>query len=392
MKALFATAVTVILCLLSGCSTLQPAAVDDEATSLDLHTSLFGERPDIVTVSQIHSLTEEQQRAVFSYFLDPKRLATPAHKRVYDYLALETSRFNYRGDTYVAAEALETLSGNCLSLAILTTSLAQLADVDIDYQLMDSDPVFQSAGNIIRRSRHVRSVLIAPTWKSPEGNAAFLSFGRPSIKVDYFPSETDRMIGHVRDSEYTAMYYQNVAADALEDNDLSQAYWLLMESLKFSPLSPESLNMLAIVFDRADDPRKSEEIYLYGIEHATRQVSLLRNYGKFLERGGRFTEAEQINARLAQLDDPNPFDWIFAGQEAYGNGDYTEAIEWFEKSAALAPYLHESYFGLARTYFRLGEFAQAEYALEQAIEHAARSSTRQLYEAKLAALNAGNTG
>ncbi|MEL7448908.1 MAG: tetratricopeptide repeat protein [Pseudomonadota bacterium] len=386
------TCTGIALCvLLSGCSTAPVIETAEQPATLDLQTDVFGERPDIVSVSGIHTLTDDQQRDFQRYFTNARNKGTPPHRRVYDYLALETSNFDYQGRTSTASEALDSASGNCLSLAILTTALAKLANVEIDYQLIDSDPVFQASGGVIRRSRHVRSLLYDADSEVDQNATSFMFVRRARIAVDYFPSKTDRFIANIDEAEYFALYYQNIAADALEDGDLNRAYWLSMESLKFSELSPESLNMLAIVFDRAGHPGKSEEIYKYGIEHATRQVSLLRNYGKFLKRNGRLSEAEQVNKRLAALDDPNPFDWIFAGQEAYGNGNYHRAIRWFEKSAELAPYLHESHFGLARAHFRLGNMTQAEKALEQAIANAGQSSTRQLYEAKLHALSASNT-
>ena len=183
------------------------------------------------------------------------------------------------------------------------------------------------------------------------------------------------------------MYYRNIAADAIEDRNFSKAYWLLMESLEFSPASPESLNMLAIVFDRAGDKRKSEEIYRYGIQHAQRRVSLLRNFSIFLKREGRAAEAEQIDALLAQQNEPNPFDWIFAGLQAYSDGEFQRAIRLFRKSVQLAPYLHEAHFGLAKTYYQLGNLSQAEQELEQALNKATAGTTRKMYEVKLTALS-----
>jgi Tfp pilus assembly protein PilF len=349
-----------------------------------LESDLFGNPPKIISVSEIHELSDEQRLAFQRYFNDPKNQNRAAHKRVFDYLDNVTSNFSYRGETYTAHEALENSAGNCLALAVLTTALAKLANVEIAYQLTDSDPVFESSSNIIKRSLHVRSMLYDPAWVASEG---FLVLSRPGIRIDYFPSNFDRFISNIDESEYFAMYYRNIAADAIEDQDLSKAYWLLMHSLELSPLSPESLNMLAIVNNRAGDKAKSEEIYRFGIQHATRRVSLLRNYGLFLRRAGRNAEADEIDAQLAQLADPNPFDWISAGQAAYANGEFKRAKVLFTRSIELAPYLHEGHFGLAKTYFRLGNLKNAAHELEQALGNATQSSARRLYEAKLASLS-----
>ena len=73
------------------------------------------------------------------------------------------------------------------------------------------------------------------------------------------------------------------------------------------PIKPEG---------RAGDAAKAEEIYRYGIEHLNRKISLLRNYRILLEQQNRLEEAEEITAKLTQLDDPSPYDWIEAGEDA----------------------------------------------------------------------------
>jgi Flp pilus assembly protein TadD len=375
--------VVTISTLLTACSTTTVDSASVEELPLSLDSDLFGERPSIISTSEIHELSDEQRLAFRRYFNDPENQDTAPHKRVYNYLESITTGFSYLGETYTASVALEQGAGNCLALAILTTGLAKLADIDVDYQLIDSAPVFESRGNIIRRSLHVRSMLLDPTWETPEGH---FILSPPGIRIDYFPSKYSRFIRNIDESEYFAMYYRNIAGDAIEDQDLSKAYWLLMESLELSPASPESLNMLAIVFDRAGDKNKSDEIYRYGIQHADRRVSLLRNYGIFLRREGRDAEADEVDATLARQSDPNPFDWIYAGQEAYEGGDFRRAIGLFNKSVQLAPYLHEGHFGLARAYLQLGNTRRAEHELEQALTKATGSTTRRLYEAKLAAL------
>ncbi|NCF24036.1 MAG: tetratricopeptide repeat protein [Gammaproteobacteria bacterium] len=373
-----------IVAFLTACSATAVDSTNDQSLAIVLQSDLFGEPPPVKSIAEIYTLSDEQRFEFLQYFHDSQNRYTPPHRRVSDYLVSITTGFNYRGETYTASEALQHSAGNCLALAILTTALARLANVDVEYQLIDSAPVFESRGNHIRRSLHVRSLLVDPTWEPSEG---YLVLSRPGISVDYFPSKFTRFVRNIDEPEYFAMYYQNIAADAIEDQDLSKAYWLLMESLDLSPASPESLNMLAIVFDRAGDRSKSEEIYRYGIQHAQRQVSLLRNYGIFLRREGRTAEAEEVDAMLAEQDEPNPFDWIYAGQEAYGDGEFTRAIGLFRKSVQLAPYLHEGHFGLARAYYQLGNIRRAEQELEQALTNAAGSTARKMYEVKLAALS-----
>jgi Tfp pilus assembly protein PilF len=379
----------IVSVLLSACST-NPGLEDvPQSSSLKLDSDLFGDRPNIISVSEIHELSVEQTLEFGRYLNDPWNQNESAHRLVSDYLEKITDDFTYHAETYTASETLDKSAGNCLALAILTTALAKVADVEIGYRLTDSLPVFESRGNHIRRELHVRSFLYDPTWEPLEG---YLVLSRPGVTVDYFPIDSDRFVGNIDDSEYHSMYYRNKAADAIQDENLSEAYWLLIQSLELSPLNAESLNMLAIVNDRAGDKSKSEEIYRYAIQNSPRQVSLLRNYGIFLRREGRSAEADEIDKTLSQLHDPNPFDWISAGQNAYEANEFWHAIGFFRKGADLAPYLHEAHFGLAKAHFRLGKLDIAEQELQLALSHSTGSTSRKLYEAKLLSLSENDVG
>jgi Tfp pilus assembly protein PilF len=214
---------------------------------------------------------------------------------------------------------------------------------------------------------------------------------RPGIRVDYFPSGSERFIGNLSRDQFTGMYYSNLAADAIAAGEYPSAFWLLNKSMEFAPQSAAAINMMAVVYRRVGDDRMAEEIYRLGIEHVPDKVSLLSNYRILLIDQGRMNEANEIGARLDRLGETNPFDWIHAAQQAYNEGHYREALKLFEKAAEVAPYLHESYFGMAKSYFELGDFQSAKSELTQAKERAYRESTRSLYEAKLMALESSQS-
>ncbi len=330
------------------------------------------------------ALSENQEQAFFEYSNDPKRRNLAAHKLVKQYLESVTQDFDFHNDTRTASEALQTSEGNCLSLAILTTALADLAGVEVGYQLADSTPVFELTGSVVSKGLHVRSILYDPSWTSPMDGG--ILFTRPGIRVDYFPDGTERFVGNLSYSDYVAMYYSNVAGEALADGDLDTAFWFSLESLAISRDNVGALNTMAVVYRQAGDEAMAEAIYKYGIDKMPKAVSLLRNYRVLLKRQGRTEEAEAVDARLAALDDRNPFDWIVAGRQAYLDGEYREAISHYRRAADQAPYLHEAYHGMALAYLKLGDADRAESALERALENSRRRATASRYQAKLAAL------
>lgn len=381
--------ILLIAYVLAGCAGVgrapeqNPIAIQYERPALSFESDLFGESPRIIDVDEIYQLSEMQQKAFLTYFDDPSRQDIPAHRRVFDYLESMTMNFGYQGDTYAAEKALSKSSGNCLSLAILTTALAGLADVDTGYQLVDSIPVFESHGSVVFRGQHVRTKLLAPLQERQEGDVVIR---RGGLLVDYFPSDGDRFISNLSHAQYHAMYYNNLASEAISKEDYRSAFWLLRKVIELTPDDAAAVNSMAVLYRRAGDPAKSEEIYQYGITHLSGKASLLRNYRVLLMEQGRVEEAGKINRVLAELDEPNPFDWLHAGLEAYNSGDFRDAISFYAKAVEIAPYLHESYAGMARAHYMLGNKTRARRELKKAQKFSNQKSVQSLYEAKLMAL------
>ena len=372
--------ILVFIVLLAGCNQVQQVRYGDNVSHL-FNDALFGPRPAILGKQDIFALSDDQRQAFLSYFNAAAHEDVEDHRRVYNYLDTIVKNFNYQGNTFTAEEALRRSSGNCLSLAIITTALARTAHVDIAYQLVDDIPVYEQKGQIVFKGVHVRSVLYYTNLDMFGIDDPVL---RPYIKVDYFPSGNERFIRFINENEYVSMYYRNMAAEALALDDFSQAYWLYRTALEQNPYSGDAVNGLAVVHARAGDETTAERLYEYGIAHSDEKLTLLKNYVILLKRQGRYVEAEAVNAQVDMLDDPSPFRWMQLADEAYENGDYQEAIRYYGKAMDLAPYLDRGYFGLARTWYQLGNRRAAERNMRLAMEHAFKRSTISLYEAKLA--------
>ena len=211
--------------------------------------------------------------------------------------------------------------------------------------------------------------------------------GRSGLLIDYFPTRGARFVANITEAEYIAMYYNNLASEAIARGDNDTAFWLLKKALELTPDAAGAINSMAVVHRRAGDLDKAEEIFEYGITHLDDKVGLLRNYRVLLEQQGRHGDIARINRELAQIDDPNPFDWLHAGHGAYSEGNFREAVLFYRKAAKIAPYLHESYAGMAKAYYMIGDRQRAERAFKNALENSQRSSTRSMYEAKLMVLS-----
>ncbi len=195
--------------------------------------ALFDPRPGLPSDQDIHRLTPAQVTNFFDYFNDIEHQPIPPHKRVYAYLEEITAEFSYHNKTYTAAQTLELSQGNCLSLAILTTALARLANVDIGYQLADAQPVFEHNESIVLKGVHVRT-LVYGLQRDTESNKIWLF--RPRLTIDYFPSNSDRFMTRISEALRVVSRSQRLVSSGR----FSRGRVFVQESHHHCTLSPRS--------------------------------------------------------------------------------------------------------------------------------------------------------
>ena len=340
----------------------------------------FGKRPDITPPEQLHTLTDSQLDDFFAYLNAPERNHIPRHQRVYDYLKTLTDSFDYYEQTLPASNALAMKSGNCMSLAVLTTALAQAAGIEIGYRLMEDLPVFEYQGQTVIKGVHLSTILYRAGWTPPDNDVGFVR--RPGLQVDYFPSSRTTMVANVAANDYMAMYYQNVAVEFLEMNQVDTAFWYAVESLSYKPIQAEALNTLAVVHRRKGELKQAEQIYQFGLANVKDKLGLLRNYHALLTFQGRTQDADAIAQQLELMDDSSPFHWLALAHDAELENDFDSAIRYYRKVLDQAPYMHEVHLSIALANYRAGHLVAAEQALSKAIDAVPAPDTRNLYQAK----------
>ncbi|MEP0203260.1 MAG: hypothetical protein ABJ084_02855 [Halioglobus sp.] len=343
----------------------------------------FGARPPIPGREDIFYLTDEQQVEFLAYFESHEQAHVDPHKRVTNYLQRFGKVFNYDGDTFNAQTTLAEKSGNCMSMAVLTTALSQVAGVEVGYQLVDSIPVYELDDNLAFKGQHVRSYLYDPSYV-PDN--AFMIIRRPGIIVDYFPSGREHFIGNVSEDEYVAMFYRNKAAGAMSDGNLNEAYWMIQESFLHAPDHPDGINMMAVLHRRAGDADRAERLYQYGIGITEENVTLLKNYRNMLRSQGREQEAQAIEATLHTMEDPSPFNWLSLAQEAYSEQNYALSLKMYDKALEVAPYLKDAHMGKVRSQVMLGRIDEAADSLDTLTEYVYEPEEKSMYVAKMTTL------
>jgi Tfp pilus assembly protein PilF len=270
-----------------------------------------------------------------------------------------------------------------MSLAILTTALAESVGLDVAYQRVNVAPVYRRYANVMTLSTHVRTHLFA----EEEDDANEIVVLRSKIIIDYYPQRSNIRGDMISDGEFFAMYYRNLASDAIISGELDEAYKLMRQALDVAPTDAENLNTLAVLLNKMGHSEKAFELYAYAINEQQTALNLLSNYAQLLTKHGRIGEAQAIQASMQYVEDDNPYRWLDNAEYRIAQGQHLMARRMLERTLENAPFLHEAYFALAKSYYLTQEVEKADAALKRAAELAYLPETERLYEQKRSVLS-----
>jgi tetratricopeptide (TPR) repeat protein len=383
-----------LLLLLSGCvvthktTQSESNALEKPVANLQWRSDFFN-WVEVPSIPSLFKLSEDRQNHFLNYYYAQTNQAVEGHIRLYDYLDNFLDGFDYKGKTYNAHLASTEQAGNCLSLAVLTKAYASLANLEIEFRQVNSAPIYQRSVGVMTISSHIQTHLYAPKKILKDKHS--INILRSKIIIDYFPSSQRYIGGVVKDEDFVAMYYQNLAAEAIIEREFDLAYSLLAAAMELSPNNSETLNTLAVLHKITGNKWLAEVIYKSGVQGPNSSVSLFSNYILLLKEENRNEEVALLNAKYNEIRDDNPYRWYDLANQAFAKENYSQALKYYEKSIQTAPYLHESFFGVAKTYFHLGNTLKAKIAMKKAADLAFKPKDEKRYLAKLNALTQSNS-
>lgn len=353
---------------------------NSELTPFDWQVNEFA-RVDVEEPASLFALSDQQKQHFLSYYNSPTKAHISPNFRLAYYLNDLVSNFSYAGDTLKAQDVLNKRYGNCMSLALLTTALARLVNLDVVYQQVHTPPLYRRFGKTLTTSTHVRSIILGP---EPEKTGDSIVF-RGRAVIDYFPSSRDDRGVYISEADFISMYYQNMSAEVMSD-DPNLAYSYLYRAMQLTTTNASTLNSLAVLYRSNGYEKEARKLYEFAIENHIQSVHTLSNFAVLLKKIGDVETLSRIGDMYLKTDDDNPYRWIDLGNGFLAKGKLSEAEMFFNKAIATGPYLGESYSAMAKTYFLQGKVLKAENMMEKALSLSLPSQNRALYTAKLKAI------
>lgn len=275
--------------------------------------------------------------------------------------------------TLTVAEAWQYHTANCLTFTLVTVALARELGIDAYGQDLADTLIWRQEDRTLYHATHVN----AGVW-----------IGRNRFSVDV---ASDRVLTRfeprrLNDSRLLAQYYNNRSAELMAHEQLDAALAHSQVALRLDADYPTSWNNAGVVHLRAGRDAEAERFYRRALELDPEHASALSNLVNLLERGGRPELALPFQDRLQQAQQRNPFHHFLQALDFEQQQRYDEAIASYKRAIKLWSGEHRFHFGLARAYYLSGRSGPAGKELAKA-RSLSEGHTRQLYQAKLAALS-----
>lgn len=307
------------------------------------------------------------------------------------FFSSETSLDYQAGATLTAEQTFVTKDANCLSLSILAYSLAQELGLQAEFQQVFIPEYWANQGGYSLLTGHVNLKLRTITNRRNQDGTIIYDFGN-DVTVDFNPeSRKHKFRTAVIDKNLiTAMFYNNKGAQALLNADYNKAYSYFVSAAKISPEYSSSYVNLGVLYRIHGNLELAEQAYEFASLVEPNNLTAQGNLAIVYDLTKRETRANEIRRIIEAKRSDNPYYAIAKGNEAYLQGEYSLAVKLYKDAVKLDNQLHESYFGLAKSYYMLGQLERAENALTKAKHSAFFESDRVRYSSKLEMLSSAH--
>ena len=368
--------------LLSACATPPPAPLPSGL----LDDTLFTPPAKRIDAAAAMALTPAMQRYLDDEVLPLARSKGLQQALIEQLFAKGKLRLDYDATmTRSASEAFEARAGNCLSLVMMTATLAQQLGLEVHFQSVPVDDAWERSGNLHFLVGHVNLVL----GPRPVSRMSWSSGER--LVIDFVPGARGFGAVPIARERVLAMYLNNKAAESLALGQVDEAYAWVRAAVLHDPQYTAALNTLGVIYQRRGGMAQAERALRHVLALEPRNVHAMGNLVLALQRQGRDAESLVLAAELRRLQPVAPFEDFKAGMTAMQASDFHAARQHFEREIRRSPDYHESHFWLAVALAQLGDAAGARKHLQQALDKSTTREQGAIYAGKLQRLKAQST-
>jgi tetratricopeptide (TPR) repeat protein len=344
-----AVTLAAVLLTMAACATRQ----DIQVTPPPLIHSTSVEQVDDVDVLAVSPAMEA--------FLDRYVRPYPNQQTRLNLLALAVAStgvlgFDYDDTRTLSAEdAFSTRSGNCIGFANMMVALARASGLDASYQEILRRPEWTSRADTVLLVKHVNVVLTGPRKRY------VIDLSGEKIRAD-----ADRRI--ISDEEARALYFNNLGAEALLDNELPLAHAYLVKAIDSAPDMADPWINLGVVYGRNEQMEAAKLSFQTALQINSRAYAAMANLYEVYMEMEDFNAAQILAPKVERYRKNNPYYLMQLSIEALEESRFEESISLLERAIKMKDDDHLLYFKLAKSLYLSGRISAAETSMDQARE------------------------
>lgn len=354
--------------LLAACSTYQPFD-----TTAYLRES-FAQRlpPELEGRVAIPFALDEDHRAAVEQLIVRTGIERDRAALIESFI-FSTLRLRYAlTPTRNADATFAQREGNCLSFVNLFVGIGRHVGMNPFYvEVEDYQRWNYKDGVVLSRGHIVAGMRI-------DGDLSTFDF------LPYRP-KAYRSFKPIDDLTATAHFYNNLGAEALMQDDAEAALPHLEIAHALAPDFEKALNNLGVAYTRLGRPDEAVALYDRGLALYPASVPLLNNLARIYQERGREKEAELLLARLDEVNETNPYFFIYRGEVALAGGDVEAALEHMRHALRIDSENPEVHVGLAKVFLARADLERAGFHIDRALRLDATHDEARRYAAMLAA-------
>jgi tetratricopeptide (TPR) repeat protein len=185
--------------------------------------------------------------------------------------------------------------------------------------------------------------------------------GPSAVVVDFTKSTTDWKLAIYRavdDATAAALYYNNLAVDAMMGGKLDEAEEMLRFLIEKKPEVEETYNNLGVLLNRRAKYQDALSVLQKGMKAFPAYKPLYTN-GLVAARGAKRSDLEKdFEQRGQEIEDRNPYFLFARGMSLYQSGELDQAAEELQRAAQMKPDSAAIYAWLARICLTAGRIEE----------------------------------
>ncbi len=348
-------------------------------------------------------------KALLDKFVSPVKNPEKRLRALADVL-IKRVRYDTKSDKYgtkTAKETFETGTGNCLSFSNLFVATARYVGFKAEYQEIPTPPNWTRNGEVLFFTLHIGAFVdiiehqeYTIQLSNADGHQVILWTGSrrfmftPSALGFADPEANPFAARPIPDHRAFAQYYNNVGSMYLAQGDNEEAFRYFVKALQVDPKLNFAWSNLGVIYSRNNQFKAAESAYRQGLSVSrgpddVTVMTIMGNMAKLYGRNGDKEKHDYYEKEVSAFRERNPYYHYAMAKTAYYDAMYEESIKQFKEAIRRKDDDHLFYYGLALSYYKLGDMKNMEKNMDKAKYYAWDDSKKDYYDRVLEVLTNG---